>query len=346
MLKNWTTTFNKIDTKQGGLLNYLNYLKNDNHNNHSSDNHKIINYSSRDIKQIYINNLKILEEENHKKILNGKGGRTSKSMGVSVVLSLPEKVDTKQGGKFINDFLKNYYQDILKTEKIKYTEDSFNKWKSLVFFNIHTKDSGSKTQFNFTFPHYIYKQQIEKGLLKDKTNLQRLKIDMSKRKYSYLFKTLSNKYVKKYFKLDNERYLTERHYKVIKKKQSQNYYKQNKIVKKLKEQEQEIKREIEKLKKTQKNFTNENLQLKNKVIELERKERNLNYKQKVFSEQYQDFLTEVEEFNKEQVEDKTLKKYLERIDRYILENDTKKIEETREKIENRVNKVRKHRMSR
>ena len=310
MIKNWTTTFKSV--KRNKYKNYIAYLQNDNHSNHK-ENHKIVDFEL-DTNRILVNNLKLLENQMYKNLLKNKGGRPLTSMGVSVVLSLPERFENKKKLQiFINNFLKSYYIDICKMEKLNSTSKGFQNWKKNIFYNVHLKDSGSKTQFNFTFPNFIASEILdqEKGFLKDKiTHIEQKKIDMTQKKFSYLFKNIANKQVLKKFGLDVRTY-EKKSEKTMKYKQSQNYYKTNKKV-----QELENKKNI----------------LQNEVIKLEeQKSKAIQYITKSN--------VKMKNFEKNMIKDKTLRTYLNRLEKALNEGDTVKINKGVEKLKNRNCKV-------
>jgi hypothetical protein len=321
-MKNWVSIFKSIKTNQ--YKNYITYLQNDNHKNHNvDDNHNIINFI-KNSKKVEIENLKILDEQNYKKILNGKGGRPSSSFGVSVVLSIPFGLDEENYKTFLNELLKKYYIDICKINKIQANQESYQKWKSLVFYNIHTKDIGSKTQFNFVFPHYIFNKKVlqEKKFLEDeKFELETIKIDMSKKKYSHLFKILSTKLIRKNFELDVEDY-EKIEQKTMKKRQSTKYYKSNKKV-------QELEERVEFLEnKKQKQISiNEDLTL----------ERQLIYKSiNEIKSKLEKYIEEIKQGN---VVDKTLDKYIERLEKSIENEEIEKMKKQEKLVEKRIKKV-------
>jgi len=341
MLKNWTSVFKSISKKKGGLLNYLTYLTNNNHKNHKDSEHKIIDFGKK-INQVYVNNLKVIDEMNYKKILEGKGGRPSNSFGVSVVLSLPYKIEEKEKLKvFAVKFLNQYYKDLCRIHNIEYSEKGFKKWNSLVFFNVHLKNDGSKTQFNFTFPHYLFKS--EKKIIKnfiskeEREIIKPVKIDMSKKKCSYLFKTLSNLHIKHVFGLDNEKYIKESSEK-IKHRQSQNFYKLSKA-------EKEINVKIKELEKKKEILTSTNKKLKlnkfqfeveNKKIENEIKEKQkILEKLKITMKEINDRISA----HKWLEEDKTLQTYKKRLENAIQEQNKEKMEKLHKQIDKRIEKI-------
>jgi len=208
-LKNWVTIFKSIKNGKRGLLTYLNYLNNDNHSNHLKNGHKIINFN-KDWKNIYSNITTKVEQRDTQNLLNGKGGRRASKYAQSITLNIPYEIDTKDLEPIANKILLNFYKQIHKKEKLFKNNSSWKQFKNdFIFFNVHQQPNGSKTQFNFVLSEII----------EDK------KLDLSKKKYSYLFKTILNEVLKD-FGIDNNNY-------TIKKQHKENsntkIYKQNKL---------------------------------------------------------------------------------------------------------------------
>lgn len=318
-LKNWTTTFKSLNKTKGGFLGYTKYLQNENHRNHKDKNHKILDLGF-DAKKVYINNLKLLDNANYEKVLEGKGGRPSTNMGVSVVISLPFDVNDDLLRKYTNELIKAYYIDLCKLEKINYNKNTFKEYKKLVFANVHQKNKGSKTQINLTLPHYlpnfVVKKIEKKGLLGKKIEeVQQInfkKIDMSKKKYSFLMKTLNNQLTLKILGKDFREYEVEQ--KFSKKRKKINEHKTKDL-----------------------NLREKNIEEKENILEL---------KENDFEKKFEHFKSRVfrlqrnqQIFEENQLNDETIKKYIERANRYLKEKNMDKFGKTLTLIENRENKV-------
>lgn len=208
-LKNWITIFKSIKNGKKGLLTYLNYLNNDNHQNHLKSGHKIINFNNN-WQNIFSNIVSKIEDRETKKLLNGKGGRTATKFGQSVTLNIPYIIDEQKIKPIADKIILEFYKQIHKKEKLFSKKEEWTKFKNdLLYYNVHQQPNGSKTQFNFILSEYIG----------DK------KLDLSKKKYSYLFKTVSNSILKEYG-YDNNNYTIQNQH-----KQSKNtkIYKQNQL---------------------------------------------------------------------------------------------------------------------
>ena len=325
MIKNWTTTFKTIKNGVDGVKNYIKYLQNENHRNHKGKDHNIIEFGINKNKVI-VENQKILDQFNYKKLLENKGGRPAKSFGVSVVISLPFNIATNQLQKYKDELIKKYYIDMCKMENLEYNEKSFKKYKSLIFVNTHTKETGSKTQLNLTIPHYLPFKEITKQKRwfsdeESKTDVK--KLDMTQRRYSYLLKEVNNNIVRSVLKKDNRTYEPERK-KVGKRKSI--------VDSKISEKEQQL---LDK----QKELEHKEMLVKAKELEKKELENNMSNNRDFLILQIEEFKKKQQQFEDEKIDDKTLKKYMLRIENYIKENNIEKVKETFKKIEVREKKV-------
>ena len=306
-LKNWTVTFKSIKKDKGGYLNYAKYLSNNEHRNHTSSDHRIIDFNIN-YRKVYVQNQRLLDRFNYKKILENKGGRPSKSFGVSVVLSFPFKIEDSELLKdYTNKLLIEYYKDLCKTEDIKYNKNSFEEYKKLLFYNIHLKDTGSKTQINLMLPHYLpyieKRTEIEKRILKDEIKtileLKYKKIDMSKKKYSYLLKQINNDLARKYLKRDFRSY--------------------------------EVANELNKKKREKLNSY--------KTKDLNDREKSIGKLETGLRIKFEDLENKIKIFEENQIDDKTLKTYISRVNKKLENNDMEGVKKDLVKIENRIGKV-------
>ena len=209
-MKNWTVKFKTIKNKQQGLFNYMSYLTNDNHKNHNKEGHNIINVLENDYKHYFINLSNLIEEEQKTKIMNGVGGRPNSKYGQSITLNLTFHLQEDDYKKIGDKILLKFIKSLNKTEGLKINTDMFNQMKKdLLYYNIHTQNTGSKTQFNFVLPETFNNK----------------KLDLSKKKYSYLFKIISNEVLRE-FGHDIDSYEFDNKYKQYK---SIKDYKMNKI---------------------------------------------------------------------------------------------------------------------
>ncbi|MEA3513256.1 MAG: hypothetical protein U9R37_06615 [Campylobacterota bacterium] len=208
-LKNWVTIFKTIKYGKKGLLTYFNYLNDNTHPNHQKQDHSIIDFGMS-WKQIFSNIVSKIEKRDTQNLLNGKGGRRSSKYGQSVTLNIPQQISDKDLKNIADKVIFNFYKQIHKKEKLfKDTKD----WKQFkndyIFYNVHKQNQGSQTQFNFILSEHI----------NDK------KLDLSKKQYSYLFKTISNEVLKD-FGIDHNQYNIQNKFKENK---NTKLYKQNKL---------------------------------------------------------------------------------------------------------------------
>lgn len=212
-MKNWTTIFKSVKKGQNGLINYSNYLRNDNHDNHNDQNHKIINFQNKQEQNERLKNMiRLVQEKQLEKKFTGKvGGGSIRKFGHSITLNLPFEVEDPKKLKLLTtSILNSFISKINKLENLNISQKDYDNYsKNRVFYNVHQKDTGSKTQLNYILSEY----------LKDN-----VKIDLSKKKYSYLFKKVSNEKVKEILGIDILDYEFENNPKQ-QKKQNQDFYK-------------------------------------------------------------------------------------------------------------------------
>jgi len=313
MLKNWTITFKGIKKSKGGFSAYLKYLGNNNHKNHIKENHKIINFKEHEANKVMVENQRILDQMNYKKILNGKGGRPSTSYGISAVISFPFKVSSEEKlKKFKDELIKEYYKDLCRMNKVSANMESFKRYKKLIFCNIHIKDKGSQTQINLILPHYLphTKKELEKHLWKDKEIHKQhiLKIDMSQKKYSFLLKTVNNQVTKSILGIDNLEYIPIETKKGKRKKLNEIYKQQN----------EDLKAQNEQLE--------ENIKImKEQIQQFDKRVNHIN--------------RQIQIFEQAKIDDKTIKKYRNRFENALRNGDLDKTKENLERMENRSKKV-------
>ncbi len=230
-LKNWITIFKSLKNGKKGLLTYLNYLHNDNHSNHLKNGHKIINIHNNSWQNVFSNIVSKIQKRETEKILRGKGGRTASKYGQSITLNIPHILEDKNLKDIADKIVFEFYKQIHSKEKLFYKKGEWSKFKNdLLYYNVHQQPSGSKTQFNFILSEHIG----------DK------KLDLSQKKYSYLFKTISSEILKEYGYDINNYTIQKTH------KQNNNtkIYKQNKLdnlLDNVEKQKQTLKQQIEQI---------------------------------------------------------------------------------------------------
>lgn len=208
-LKNWVSIFRSVKNGKKGLLTYFNYLSDNNHPNHQKSSHRIIDLGI-DWKHIFSNTVSKIEKRDTTNLLKGKGGRRSSKYGQSITLNIPYKIADKDLKTIADKIVFNFYKEIHKKEKLFKSNEDWKKFKNdYIFYNAHKQEEGSQTQFNF----------ILCELIDDK------KLDLSKKKYSYLFKTISNEVLKEHG-IDHNNYTIEKKYK---ENSNTKLYKQNKL---------------------------------------------------------------------------------------------------------------------
>ena len=219
-LKNWITIGKTITAGKNGLLTYLRYLTNNKHKNHDKENHTIRNFQN--MEKIFLNMCVPLEEAHTKQLLKGAGGKPPSKYGHSFTINFPFHFkDDNEEKSAIQAILLKFFTDLNSANNLNMSrEEIIEHIQNNNFYNIHKQNEGSKTQFNLVLTEYI----------KD------LKLDLSKKKFSYLLKNIGIEVARnKGYEINN--YVIETtnppakkrtpisHYKVDKQKEALNVYK-------------------------------------------------------------------------------------------------------------------------
>ena len=180
-LKNWTVIGKTISYGKKGLLTYLRYLTNNSHPNHLKENHTIKNYNE-DIDSVFLNMCKLVDARFHSQVLSNKGGRPPKKLSHSFTINLPFSIKEEQEDSLMENILREFFNSVIAINNIEIS--SANLEAHIVennFFNIHKQPKGSQTQLNLVLTEYI----------------NGTKMDLSKKKYSYLLKNIVNEETRK-----------------------------------------------------------------------------------------------------------------------------------------------------
>jgi len=223
-LKNWIVIGKSVKSGKKGLLTYLTYLTNNQHKNHDKESHEIINFQNQE--EVFINMCKLVEDRQTKQLLYKNGGRPSNKFGHSFTINFPFKFDSaQQEKKLIQNLLYRFFRELNESENLKMSrEDIIEHLKNNNFYNIHRQDKGSQTQFNFVLTEYVNNN----------------KIDLSKKKYSYLLKNISNEMTRKIGFDINKYEMEKKTEKPQRKRVKTSYYKVDKQKEKLEEYKNNI----------------------------------------------------------------------------------------------------------
>lgn len=251
-IKNWFTRFETIKAKKTGLLNYINYLKNDDALSHQGNEHRIINIKT---KNFFENACNVVDAAYNKALFNRKGGRPPAKYAQSVVVALPfEQQDDEHLKKVAIEILKNYVDEIFKLEKINDEKAKNDYMNNLTFLNIHLKNVGSKIQFNMLLSEYLTQEH---------------KINLTKKKYSLIMKKVVEKVVdREFMKKDN--YESQETSAKFKHKINNNVYMLLKAQKELQEQEQALKQQNNEISNTINYYKQLQEQQENNLKEIEK----------------------------------------------------------------------------
>lgn len=230
-LKNYVTIFKTIKNGSNGLITYLRYLTDEQHSNHRKSGHIIVNMKSW--QRVASNIIAQTEQQNIQRLLRRKKGRKSSKTGHSITLNVPHKIDSDTAKRIMNRLLWEYMKAINEHENLNMDKEQIKQHvKDFIFYNIHIQPSGSKTQFNFVMSEYINNK----------------KLDLSKRKYSHIFKLMSNEVLKE-FGFDHTFYqIKQSEKKVAKKRQTIKQYKSAHLDEQLKDVQFQKEFEIKRLK--------------------------------------------------------------------------------------------------
>lgn len=168
--------FKTLNRAEKGLRDYLYYLTNNRHQNHTKEGHRIYDFKDR---LTVFRNLRRVVNENYEKMLKkGIGGRPPTKYGQSIGVFYPFRFKNEAEQKeALNKLINRFIGRINKIEGLGLSKEELSRYKrDLVFYNIHTQPKGSKTQFNI-----VMSEQFGNT-----------KLDLSKKKYSLNLKLISN----------------------------------------------------------------------------------------------------------------------------------------------------------
>ncbi|MCX6075433.1 MAG: hypothetical protein NTW78_00940 [Campylobacterales bacterium] len=118
-----------------------------------------------------------LEVAHTKQLLKGVGGKPPNKYGHSFTINFPFSFkDDKKEKSAIQSILLKFFTNLIDANNLDMKrEDIINHIQDNNFYNIHKQEQGSMMQFNFVLSEYI----------KD------VKLDLSKKKYSFLLKNIA-----------------------------------------------------------------------------------------------------------------------------------------------------------
>lgn len=179
MLKNWTTIFKSVKGGSDGLFKYLRYLNNDESPSHTTQGHRIINFG-QEWQEVYQHMHFTVEQAQLNKRMNGRrGGGNYRKYGHSITINFPFDVSDDRLKSIGKKMLLQFFLELKKFGEL----DGFSQsdWeyyqKHMCFWNVHKKQKGSKTQFNYVLSEFVGNH----------------KFDFSKKKYSFLMKNVSDR---------------------------------------------------------------------------------------------------------------------------------------------------------
>ena len=173
-LKNWVTIAKSVKNGRKGLLTYLRYLTNNQHQNHLKEGHVIRNFQKVD--KVFLNMCVPIEKAHNKQLLKGTGGRAPSKGGHSFTVNFPfHYKSAKEEKGAIQTIIYRFFARVAASQNLKIERDYIVKHiQENNFYNVHRQKTGSKTQFNFVLTEY----------------LQNSKLDLSKKKYLLLLKNI------------------------------------------------------------------------------------------------------------------------------------------------------------
>ncbi|WP_455756777.1 hypothetical protein [Sulfurimonas sp.] len=186
-LKNWFVSFDTIKSGATGLINSVDYIFDNEHQNHIKEGHQIIAYQSVSNSHKVLKN--ILQAQQSKDIeikLARKGGRTA-SYGKNLLVSFPSEIkltdnEYKQiAEKLIYELIKfiSIKNDLqYADEQIKYIQRSF------ILSSLHKQDNTRNDHINIVMGNVF---------LDLNNNRQLKRIDLGKKMYSQFLKNITNK---------------------------------------------------------------------------------------------------------------------------------------------------------
>ena len=190
-LKNWFVSFDTIKNGATGLINSVDYVFDNTHDNHKKIGHEIISYEGSGSERILKNILKIQQRKDIEIKLARKGGRTA-SYGKNLLVSFPTEIKlTDEEYKQIKDkLIYELVKFISQENNLKYTNKQIKYIaRNFILSSLHKQDSSRNDHLNFVMGNVFLELNNDKKLKR---------IDLGKKKYSSFLKITTNKVLLKY----------------------------------------------------------------------------------------------------------------------------------------------------
>lgn len=162
MIKNFTVKVKEITQGEKGIINYYNYLKNENHKNHKDKTKKIVLINDDN----FLQNCVISNKKNDlKNSINRKGGKPIQNYSKSLCFSFPQDISINLTEQQLKEISLNLFKDLS-----KYLNIELKELKKYVFINSHIEKN---THINFVISNSIEDKRLRE--LKNKNFLAVMK---------------------------------------------------------------------------------------------------------------------------------------------------------------------------
>ena len=191
-LKNWFVSFDTIKGGATGLINSVDYIFDDNHDNHKKDGHEIISYESIKNSHTILKNILLQQQKKDVEVkLARKGGRTA-SYGKNLLVSFPPeiKLTDSEYKQISNKLIYELINFISINNDLKYTDEQIKYiQRNFILSSLHRQDKNRNDHLNFVMGNVFL----------DLNNDRKLKrIYLGKKMYSQFLKNTTNRVLLEY----------------------------------------------------------------------------------------------------------------------------------------------------
>ncbi|MDA7817055.1 hypothetical protein N9A28_02575 [Sulfurimonas sp.] len=191
-LKNWFVSFDTIKGGATGLINSVDYIFDDNHDNHKKDGHEIVAYDGiKNSHKVLKNILQIQQSKDIEVKLARKGGRTA-SYGKNLLVSFPPeiKLTDSEYKQISNKLIYELINFISVNNDLKYTDEQIKYiQRNFILSSLHRQDKTRNDHLNFVIGNVFLDLNNDKKLKR---------VDLGKKMYSQFLKNMTNKVLLNY----------------------------------------------------------------------------------------------------------------------------------------------------
>ena len=191
-LRNWFVSFDTIKGGATGLINSVDYIFDNNHDNHKKEGHEIVAYEGIKNSHTILKNILLQQQKKDVEVkLARKGGRTA-SFGKNLLVSFPSeiKLTDSEYKQISNKLIYELINFISINNDLKYTDEQIKYiQRNFILSSLHRQDKKRNDHLNFVMGNVFL----------DLNNDRKLKrIDLGKKMYSQFLKNTTNRVLLEY----------------------------------------------------------------------------------------------------------------------------------------------------